>query len=44
MVNWQSAGLLNLPPNSKDAQIFEQFAKQQAAMQGSPSASPGQFP
>uniref|UniRef100_A0A0E0LI87 Bifunctional inhibitor/plant lipid transfer protein/seed storage helical domain-containing protein n=1 Tax=Oryza punctata TaxID=4537 RepID=A0A0E0LI87_ORYPU len=33
--------LLNLPPNSKDAQIFEQFAKQQAAMQGSPSASPG---
>ncbi|EEE66751.1 hypothetical protein OsJ_23458 [Oryza sativa Japonica Group] len=32
--------LLNLPPNSKDAQIFEQFAKQQAAMQGSPSASP----
>uniref|UniRef100_A0A0D9WWK6 Bifunctional inhibitor/plant lipid transfer protein/seed storage helical domain-containing protein n=1 Tax=Leersia perrieri TaxID=77586 RepID=A0A0D9WWK6_9ORYZ len=33
--------LLNLPPNSKDAQIFEQFAKQQGAMQGSPSASPG---
>ncbi|KAF0907016.1 hypothetical protein E2562_014637 [Oryza meyeriana var. granulata] len=33
--------LLNLPPNSKDAQVFEQFAKQQAAMQGSPSASPG---
>ncbi|XP_010228246.1 protein YLS3 isoform X1 [Brachypodium distachyon] len=27
--------LLNLPPNSKDAQVFEDFAKQQAA-QGSP--------
>uniref|UniRef100_J3MJ99 Bifunctional inhibitor/plant lipid transfer protein/seed storage helical domain-containing protein n=2 Tax=Oryza brachyantha TaxID=4533 RepID=J3MJ99_ORYBR len=33
--------LLNLPPNSTEAQVFLQFAKQQAAMQGSPSASPG---
>jgi preprotein translocase subunit SecB len=32
-----STGLLNLPPNSKDAQVFEQFAKQQAAAQSSPS-------
>lgn len=26
--------LLNLPPNSKDAQVFEQFAKQLAAQNG----------
>ncbi|XP_044954266.1 non-specific lipid transfer protein GPI-anchored 14-like [Hordeum vulgare subsp. vulgare] len=31
--------LLHLPPNSKDAQVFEQFAKQQAA-QSSPSGAP----
>ncbi|KQK20448.1 protein YLS3 isoform X2 [Brachypodium distachyon] len=31
--------LLNLPPNSKDAQVFEDFAKQQAA-QGSPGSGP----
>ncbi|KAF7090482.1 hypothetical protein CFC21_093226 [Triticum aestivum] len=30
--------LLNLPPNSKDAEVFEQFAKQQAA-QSSPSGA-----
>jgi hypothetical protein len=33
------AELLNLPRNSKDAQVFEQYAKQMA---GAPSA-PGQF-
>ncbi|XP_047072295.1 non-specific lipid transfer protein GPI-anchored 14-like [Lolium rigidum] len=33
--------LLNLPPNSKDAQVFEQFAKQQAAAQSSPSGGGG---
>ncbi|XP_062188261.1 non-specific lipid transfer protein GPI-anchored 14-like [Phragmites australis] len=32
--------LLNLPPNSKEAQVFEQYAKQ-AGAQGSPSATGG---
>uniref|UniRef100_A0A0A9BNL8 Bifunctional inhibitor/plant lipid transfer protein/seed storage helical domain-containing protein n=1 Tax=Arundo donax TaxID=35708 RepID=A0A0A9BNL8_ARUDO len=32
--------LLNLPPNSKDAQVFEQYAKQEAA-QGTPSTIGG---
>ncbi|KAL6611391.1 hypothetical protein ACP70R_039319 [Stipagrostis hirtigluma subsp. patula] len=32
--------LLNLPPNSKDAQVFEQYAKQQAA-QGKTTAAGG---
>lgn len=32
-----TAGLLNLPPDSKDAQVFEQFAKQAAAQGSAPS-------
>lgn len=35
-----TAGLLNLPPDSKDAQVFEQYAKQAAAAQG---GAPGKF-
>ncbi|CAM0905619.1 unnamed protein product [Alopecurus aequalis] len=35
--------LLNLPPNSKDAQVFEEFAKQQAA-QSSPSGGGSSAP
>ena len=31
------AGLLNLPPGSKDAQVFEQFARQAAAQGTAPS-------
>uniref|UniRef100_A0ACD5UYK1 Uncharacterized protein n=1 Tax=Avena sativa TaxID=4498 RepID=A0ACD5UYK1_AVESA len=34
--------LLNLPPNSKDAQVFEQFAKQLAAQNSSSSGGGGE--
>jgi hypothetical protein len=34
------AELLNLAPNSKDAQVFEQYAKK---MGGAPTSAPGQF-
>ncbi|KAL5197725.1 hypothetical protein ABZP36_001237 [Zizania latifolia] len=33
--------LLNLPPNSKDAQIFEQFGKQHGDIGGSSNGAPG---
>ena len=31
LVLWLYAGLLNLAPNSKEVQVFEQYAKQAAA-------------
>lgn len=37
------AGLLNLAPNSKEAQVFEQYAKQAAAQGTTASPTAGQF-
>jgi len=42
LVLWLYAGLLNLAPNSKEAQVFEQYAKQ-AAAQGTVPGGTGQF-
>jgi hypothetical protein len=42
LVLWLYAGLLNLAPNSKEAQVFEQYAKQ-AAAQGTAPSGTGQF-